>query len=126
MKFLYLFLAVLFAVFTGVQWNDPDAFWWMLFYGEISLLFGLAGMGRVVRPLILRIGLLTLVLGLYFLPGAFQFLTNQDGIAFSEGMSNEYSYIEEAREFGGLLIAFLSLLGLWMGTKESNEKTALN
>lgn len=113
MKIVFAVLTLLFGAFTYFQRNDPDAFWWMLFYGEITILFGMATAGKIIRPLVGRIGILSILLALFFLPGAFEFLTNQDGVAFSQGMSNDYGYIEEAREFGGLLIVILALVGLW-------------
>lgn len=104
-RIVYIILALLFALFAYFQYNDPDSLGWIAMYAAVAILFGLMATGRYFRWV--TIGLATvLVLGLlFFAPGFWNFLTNDDGISFAQGMSNDYPYIEEAREFGGLLIA---------------------
>ena len=43
-------------------------------------------------------------------PGFQDFLSNDDGIGITETMSDEYDYIEEGREFGGVAISTIALL----------------
>jgi hypothetical protein len=112
MRILYVLLALLFALFAYFQTNDPDSLGWIAMYAAVGLLFGLMAAGRYSRYV--TIGLATLLaLGLlFYAPGLWEFFTNDDGITFSQGMSNQYPYIEEAREFGGLLIALLAVIFL--------------
>ncbi|MEZ4775437.1 MAG: transmembrane 220 family protein [Bacteroidia bacterium] len=114
MKVANILLAALFAVFTLVQYNDPDAWEWIIFYGFVTALFGFAAAGKFYKPAV-WVGLAACIIGAaYHVVGAFQFLTNDDGITFSQGMSNTYPYIERAREFGGLVISFGALMFLYM------------
>jgi hypothetical protein len=101
--------AILFALSAWLQVNDPDAWFWVILYA----LFAAAalGSGRPDARSWMWLPFSFLIAGLLrFLPGFWRFLFNQDGVSFAMGMSNEYPYIEEAREFGGLLLS-LALLG---------------
>ena len=119
--FGFIFTAV-FLAFTAVQYNDPDSVGWIGFY---LLLAGLS-LGtalRKVKPhsLVVALVVLAFAMGNYY-EGAVEFLTNNDGIAFSQGMQNDFPYIEEAREFGGLTISFLGILGLWWLSSRAGER----
>lgn len=51
-----------------------------------------------------------LLIGIVMLfPSLITFFTNDDGIGFAQTMSNDYPYIEEARECGGLIICLLAM-----------------
>lgn len=112
MKIANIILAVLFAIFAIVQYNDPDSWAWIILYAFVTFLFvnafrgkyldwGIwAGIGAVIWGALESVG------------GAMEFLTNDDGIAFSQGMSNTFPYIEVAREFGGLVITLIALVYL--------------
>lgn len=115
-----LLVALLFALFAFFQWNDPDSLPWILLYLSVAALFFAAFLGKRLTAVTLILGGIMLLGMLFYLPGAFEFLTNDDGIAFSQGMQNDYPYIEEAREFGGLTIAFLAVLGLWLSWRKSS------
>ena len=109
MKYLNLLFALLFAVFTAVQYNDPDSLIWMILYGYLTVLFIMGFMGKFVKPAV-WVGLAICIIGAFIhVGGLYEFLTNHDGIGFSQGMSNEYPYIEKAREFGGLVIGGLAM-----------------
>lgn len=119
MKILGSILALLFVVFTAVQYNDPDAGPWMVFYLLMAGLSGAAAFGRVGSTwLVVAMIALAFGIGRYY-PGVAEFLTNDDGISFAQGMQDTHPYIEEAREFGGLTIAFLGMVGLWWLRRKS-------
>jgi hypothetical protein len=109
MKIVNLVCAILFVLFAYFQFNDPDSWAWIAMYGIVALLFGLKVSGRYWPWLTLGVAAFLGVGLLVYAPGLWQFLTNDDGIRFAQGMSNEYQYIEEAREFGGLLIALAAV-----------------
>lgn len=116
MKLLSFFSALLFLAFSGVQLNDPDGIYWFIGYLILAILSVANGLGKV-KPMINLVALVALVVGaISYGPGFYEFLTNQDGIAFSQGMQNDFPYIEEAREFGGLLISCLMVLLMWRGS----------
>lgn len=113
MKFLPFVFALLFLASSAVQLNDPDGIYWFLGYLVLAIISVANGLGKV-NPTWNLIVLSVLGAGvLFYAPGFYEFLTNQDGIAFSQGMQNDYPYIEEAREFGGLLIASICMLLMW-------------
>lgn len=114
MKYVFAFLALLFAVFAIVQWNDPDSLPWILMYAVVTGFFGLAATDRFFQLPVLVIGSVCFCIALFHFPGLMDFITNDDGIKFSQGMSNEFAYIEKAREFGGALIASLALGWLYL------------
>lgn len=119
MKFLAFVFALLFLAFSGVQLNDPDGIYWFLGYLVLAILSVTNGLGKA-KPTWNLIALVALVAGvLFYVPGFYEFLTNQDGIAFSQGMQNDYPYIEEAREFGGLMISSLGMLLMWRASVKS-------
>lgn len=112
MKPLAAVFTFLFALFAWFQLNDPDATAWVILYTALSLLSAFSDTGKIKRPLL--IALLFCGAGmLNYIPGFFSFLTNDDGISFSQGMSNQYPYIEQAREFGGLLISSVVMYVLY-------------
>lgn len=42
MRYVHGFFCVLFVLFTVVQYNDPDAYLWMVIYGSVAVWAGLA------------------------------------------------------------------------------------
>ena len=121
MRILSLFFFLLFSLFAYFQYNDPDSLAWIAMYATVAVLFGLMATGRYFRWVSLGVaGLLSVGLVIYA-PGVWAFLTNNDGITFSQGMSNQYLYIEEAREFGGLLIALTAVVFLIFQGRKINR-----
>lgn len=111
MKILHLMLCVMFLVFAGLQWNDPDPLPWALAYVAVAVSCGLVAFGK--RPkwwlwgLTIGIGawmLITLPAFLQWAQGGFPNITGQ--------MEDTRPIIEETREFLGLLITFLVMLSL--------------
>ncbi|MEO0470402.1 MAG: transmembrane 220 family protein [Bacteroidota bacterium] len=119
-RILNILLALLYLSFALVQFNDPDGWIWIIGYGIAMVLAGLAVTKRFFPKITLGLLVVGVALMLYHAPGLFAFLTNDDGIRFSEGMSNDFQYIEKAREFGGLLIANL---GLWWLFHQARKST---
>ncbi|MEM7368783.1 MAG: transmembrane 220 family protein [Bacteroidota bacterium] len=117
-------LSALFLLFAIVQWNDPDSILWILLYADVAVFFGLAAIGKFFRIPALVMTALCAGIALFHLPGLMDFITNEDGIEFSQGMSNEFAYIEKAREFGGALIAGVALGWLfWKGKKAEMDES---
>lgn len=119
MKYLFGFLSILFLIFALVQWNDPDSLWWIILYLTVAVLYGLAAFQRFFSIPTLVIAGLCLAIALFHFPGLIEFFTNDDGITFSQGMSNEYMYIEKAREFGGALIAAIATGWLYLQARKT-------
>ena len=119
MKVVALLLTLLFLAFASFQFNDTDAdgWLWIAYYLSLALVSGLAAAGKLPPWAAAVAALVSLVAMIRYLPGLWEFFTNDDGIGLTQGMSNEYKYIEQAREFGGLLIGFLAMFLLWRKTK---------
>ena len=109
MRILQLILSILFLLFAYFQFNDPDPLIWVSLYIIVAILLFLGFLGKYIRPLTLGLMALCVIGFILTFPGVFDYITNQDGYTIMEGMSNEKPYIEETREFGGLLIIFLAL-----------------
>jgi len=122
-RIIYATLALLFALFAYFQWNDPDSLIWIFFYLAVSILFGAAALKKY-HPYVAYGFMGTIGIALIrYAPGLFDFLTNDDGIGFSEGMANDYPYIEQAREFGGLLISLVAILYLFLSHRKAKAKS---
>ena len=122
LRIVYGVICLLFLSFGAAQYNDPDGMTWVLLYGTVAVLFGYGVAGKHFKHFTLGALLLTTFAALLHFPGFIQFLTNDDGIGWSEGMSNAFPYIEQMREFGGLAITagFLALL-YFLSAKKSTS-----
>jgi len=109
MRSLNAFLAVLLGLFAAVQWNDPDPLEWMLAYGAVALLCGLAASGRFFKvPTLAAV----VVLGLWaltMLPGFIAWIS-MGAPSITGSMKAEEPHVEVVREFLGLLLALAALL----------------
>ena len=111
MKILNLILAVLFVVFAFVQINDPDPVIWILIYGSMAVLCILAAFGYYY--FFVQAGLLIIFIGysFVFFSGVLEWLRSEDkSMLFDDIAKMQYPYIEESREFLGLLICMLVLI----------------
>lgn len=104
MKIVYWVLAILFALFAAVQYNDPDPFQWILLYSGPAVLYALAALGRVYRPAIwLWLGICVLW-ALVYVPDFWHWI--QIGApSIVETMKADKPYVELTREFLGLVVA---------------------
>lgn len=114
-KITCILLALMFAGFTFLNLNDPDPVQWVLAYGATAVLFAFAAFGRADRRIIgalavaLFVWMCTMTSGMldwYHL--GFPSITGE--------MHVTEPHIEVVREFLGLLIAVLALLGLFTTT----------
>jgi hypothetical protein len=112
MKVVSILLTLLFLAFASFQFNDldGDGWIWIAYYLALALVSGLAAASKLPPWAAAVAALVSLVAMVRYLPGLWEFFTNDDGIGLTQGMSDEYKYIEQAREFGGLLIGCLAML----------------
>ena len=112
MKIVNILLAGMFLAFSYLQFNDPDPVVWILIYGAMAVECMMAAFKFYVRPLlgILVIGYIVYCIILW--PGVMDWLNSPDrSLLFDDLVKMQFPYIEETREFLGLLIC-LSVLGL--------------
>ena len=111
MKVTNLILAAMFLLFAFVQINDPDPLLWIAIYGSMAIVSIMAAFRYYIKPLlwILLAGFIVYMVILW--PGLNEWLRQEDkGVLFDEGMKMQFPYIEESREFLGLLICVIVLV----------------
>jgi len=109
MKYTHLIISILFLLFGVLQYNDPDFFIWIPIYLFVSFV-AFASYKGLKFPVITLVVLI--MLGIWLATYFPSFITwIQDGMPSITGsMKAETPYIEHVREFGGLLISFLTTL----------------
>ena len=111
MKILNLVLAVLFVVFASVQINDPDPVIWILIYGAMAVTCILAAFQRYYLAVLIILLILFTGYSIVYLDGVREWIRSDDkSMLFDDIAKMQYPYIEESREFLGLLICILVLI----------------
>ncbi len=109
MKITNSIIALLFASFAIVQYNDPDPWLWMLFYAFAALLSLMAVFGQFNKWLLLAGILASLLWMATLVPGVIDWF--QKGMPSIAGsMKAESPHIEWMREFLGLFLVLLNFL----------------
>lgn len=105
MKITNFILALIFLLFAFVQINDPDPILWILIYGNMAVLCVLA---MFKMRFIYWLAATIVLYGIYaslLINGAWEWLQSPDrSLLFDDIAKMQYPYIEETREFLGLLI----------------------
>jgi hypothetical protein len=123
MKILFYVLSALFLVFAGLQWNDPDPWNWIILYGYMSAICWMTARGRYQRWAIL-VGLFAYTAyAIVLLPSFLIWFQSSDkGALFDEFAKMQNQYIEETREFLGLLLCMLTLISiLWVNRNKTSR-----
>ena len=107
MKNTYRILAVVFALFAVVQYNDPDPLPWMLLYGSVAIHFLMATVQRANR-IAIWLSLLAAVVWAAALTPEFVAWLRMGAPTIVSSMKAEAPWIEYTREFLGLVLAALA------------------
>jgi hypothetical protein len=118
MKYILLFLALLFAAFAALQYNDPDPLAWMTVYGMVAALAAFAAFGRYSGLLTLA-GLAVVAIWMALLVPEVVNWIKLGGPNIAGGMHAETPYIEFMREFIGLLLCGAALLWIWKMSRKA-------
>ena len=111
MRIVNFILAIMFLLFAFVQINYPDPVIWILIYGAMAVLCIMAIFE--FYPAKFTIGLLVLYVlySIVYIPGVLEWLRQENkAMLFDDVAKMQYPYIEEAREFLGLLICITVLI----------------
>tara|TARA_Y100001949_G_C15707199_1_gene209334 strand:- start:101 stop:469 length:369 start_codon:yes stop_codon:yes gene_type:complete len=110
-KIILAFLSFIFGLFAFYQFNDPDPLLWVTIYGAVFLIafFKLINVYYSQRIVYLLM-LLILIYSTVFIPGILEWLTQPNKEEIFGAMYKDKPYIEESREFFGLMIAVLGLI----------------
>ncbi|GAA0190126.1 hypothetical protein GCM10009122_51330 [Fulvivirga kasyanovii] len=110
MKITSIILALIFLAFAALQYNDPDPWLWIVIYGYVALIPIL----YLFKVYPVRLILISIVAGLiysfFYIPGVLDWLQHGTPQELAQEMKATKPYIEESREFLGLLIALSALL----------------
>jgi hypothetical protein len=117
MKIVNIILCIMFLLFLGVQYNDPDPYLWMPIYGFVAAVCGMAAIKKYNKTFIL-IGLSILTIyTLTYIPDFVDWI-KMGMPSIVETMKAEKSYVELTREFGGLVICDAVLLWQYFQSKK--------
>src|SRR5690349_320932 len=112
MKALNIFFIVVFILSAALQYNDPDPYLWVPIYLYGALLCYLAFKGKY-NPILYIIGLLVYggyaIALLFDKTGVINWAQDHDAENIVQSMKATKPWIEETREFFGLLILIIAL-----------------
>lgn len=111
MRVINFLLALMFLVFAFLQVNDPDPALWILIYGAMSVVCMMAIFESYNRKLLVALIMLFGVYCYFLWPGISEWLRQEDkSVLFDDVMKMEHLYIEESREFLGLIMSMVVVL----------------
>ncbi|MGI9205324.1 MAG: transmembrane 220 family protein [Woeseiaceae bacterium] len=119
MKAIFIILGALFLYMAYIQLNDPDPLYWIAVYvgtAEVALAKALGKSSEFWTTILIGAVAAGLIVAA---PGLIDFVAAGD-LAMINDMANA-SYVEPAREFGGLLIAFGFLLYSYKPRSDSSH-----
>lgn len=121
MKVFNIFFVVIFIIFAGLQYNDPDPYIWIPIYLYSATLCYFAAKNRFYPKAYL------LGIAIYLAYAAYLFFT-KDGVMdwvnehnaenLVQTMKAEKPWIEDTREFGGLIILIVVMLVNYLYTRK--------
>ena len=112
MRYLNLSLAIIFALFAALQYNDPDPYIWIPIYGYAAALCYLAFRGKFYKKAFLAGILICMAYAVYLFidkDGVLSWARDHEAESLVQTMKATKPWIEESREFGGLLIVIAAL-----------------
>jgi hypothetical protein len=105
MRIINFVLAVMFLIFAFVQINDPDPVIWILIYGLMAVICIMAIFEFYPRKVLVGLLAIFALYSFVYIPGVIEWLkTDNKALLFDDIAKMQYPYIEQAREFLGLLI----------------------
>jgi len=113
MKIFNIFFSILFLIFAGLQYNDPDPYIWIPIYLYGTICCWLAAKNKFY-PRAYLFGILVLTayaLYLFFTKdGVLDWIQKHHGENIATSMKAETPWIEDTREFFGLLMLIAVIL----------------
>ena len=126
-KLFNVFFCIVFILFAAVQYNDPDPYVWMPIYLYAAVLCWLAFRnkyfpGAYLLGIVVYLGYA--VYKFFDKNGVWDWMTKHDAANIAGTMKAEKPWIEETREFFGLVILIVVLLINYFYAKRKMKKTA--
>ena len=126
MKIVNIFFCFMFIVFAGLQYNDPDPYLWMPIYLYTAILCWLAASNKFYPRLYVAGMIVYVAYALYKVfdtNGFLDWITRHHAENITETMHAEKPWIEETREFFGLVILIAALLINYFYAKKKRRLT---
>ena len=128
MKIFNLFFCSVFILFAALQYNDPDPYLWMPIYLYTAIFCWLAFRNKFYTTAYL-IGIIAYagyaLYKVFDANGLIDWATKHDAENIAETMKAEKPWIEESREFFGLVILIVVLLINYFYAKHKMKKAAV-
>ena len=124
MRVFNLVFCVLFVLFAALQYNDPDPYVWMPIYLYSAVLCYLAANGKFYPKAYLLglVGYSAYAIYLFFdKTGVVDWVQEHNSESMVQTMQATKPWIEESREFFGLVILIAVLLINWFYLKRKKE-----
>jgi len=105
MRILNFLFAVMFLIFAFLQINDPDPIIWILIYGLMAIVCVMAIFEFYPRKILVGLAIVYLLYSIYYFPGVKIWLIQDNKSQLFDNVAKmEHPFIEESREFLGLMI----------------------
>jgi len=105
MKIINGLFVVMFLVFAALQLNDPDPYLWIPIYTAMVVICAMAFFNNFPRKAMMVLLACYLLFSLYYIPGVSEWLRQDDKAQLFDNIAKmEHPFIEESREFLGLMI----------------------
>ena len=125
MKIFNIVFIILFIISAGLQYNDPDPYIWVPLYLYAAWLCYLA-IRKKFNPLLYVAGFAVYTLYAVYLlfdsMGVLYWLNQRNAENIAQGMKATKPWIEETREFFGLLIVIIVLLINFFWLRRLNKR----
>jgi hypothetical protein len=128
MKIFNFLFCIIFILFAALQYNDPDPYVWMPVYLYTAVLCWLAFRNKYFPgAYILGIAVYTIYAVYKFFDenGVWDWMTKHQAANIADTMKAEQPWIEETREFFGLVILIAVLLIDYFYAKRMKKQTPI-
>jgi hypothetical protein len=128
MKIFNIFFCFVFILFAALQYNDPDPYVWMPIYLYTAVLCWLAFRNKFYPTAYIAGIIVYAVYALYKVfdaNGLIDWATKHHAENIAETMKAEKPWIEESREFFGLVILIVVLLVNYFYAKHKMKRAAV-
>jgi len=119
-KIINILLALLFALFAYFQVNDPDSISWVILYGYVAVMAGMAAFERFNLALLIPGIVIFALYFLYLTPSIIDWFASDDNLVGVE-MTDDKPYIEKTREAFGLLMALAALIFVFVQLRKQRS-----
>jgi len=103
-------LLLVFLAFAVLQLNDPDSVYWVAVYGFIVVIVLLALLEKLPQVVLKGALIVYFLLLIYYSPALYSWVFKHHAANIAKSMSTDTMYIEEAREFFGVLLCFMTIV----------------